>query len=307
MALLKKAALAPAFILLSFFLASGAFAQVPDAFFRAAPQIESLSHRDPLFRQYSDDVRKARMALASEKGEPLAERIAFYLYKAKEGDDLLFIAARSSVPYESIATLNRIENASEAIDGRTLVLPSMPGLYIPQEPKNPFEELLAAELSAIQDEGIKIAGGAFVLFAGRQLAGTSRTFFLVQSMRFPLHDAVLTSSFGSRINPVTGNAGFHRGIDLAAPEGTPVYACAPGTVLESAYNDIYGNYIIIKHSGGRESLYGHLSKKRVELRDNVNSDTIIGNVGSTGQSTGPHLHFEIHENGVPRNPAGLLR
>ncbi len=306
---MKLSQFALLFLLLFFLPASKAVA-APADFFRAAPEIESLSHRDPLFRQYSEDVRKARVALASEtSGERLAEWVSFYRYRAREGDDLLSIAARSSVPYESIATLNRLENASEAIAGRVLVLPSMPGLYIPPEPENPFEELLAAEVAGSLDQGIKIGNGsgAFVLLPGKQLAGTARTFFLVRTLRFPLPEGVLTSAFGSRINPVTGNAGFHRGIDLAAPEGTPVYACAPGTVAESSYSEVYGNYIIIRHSGGRESLYGHLSKKNVELHDNVNSGTIIGNVGSTGQSTGSHLHFEIHENGVPRNPEGLLR
>lgn len=296
-----------AFILFLFF-SFAASASEASAAFGDAPKIESLSHRDSLFRQYSEDVRKARIALASSAGrDSLAEKITFYSYTAKEGDDLLSIAARSSVPYESIATLNRLESASASIAGRALLLPSMPGLYMPIEPKGAFEELLAAELSSSPDEGIWIGDGDFLFFPGKQLGGTARTFFLVTTFRFPLPEGVLTSSFGERVNPVTGNRVFHRGIDLAAPEGTPVYACASGVVIESAYSEIYGNYIILRHSGGRESLYGHLSSKSVEPRDEIKSGAVIGGVGSTGQSTGPHLHFEIHENGVPRDPEGLLR
>ena len=272
-------------------------------------EIGRLSHRDLAFREYSEAVRRARMALASRTGgEALAERARFYRYTVQEGDDLLGIAARCSVPYESIATLNRIAHMSDSIEGKTLLLPSMPGIYVPANPKNAFEELVAAEFAEASGEALPLGGGAFLLFAGERLSATARTFFLVPTLRFPLPEgSVLTSPFGDRINPVTGNRIFHRGIDLAAPMGTPVYTCAPGIVIESSYSNIYGNYIIIRHSGGRESLYGHLSKKNIELNDRVNFGTIIGNVGSTGQSTGPHLHFEIHENGIPRDPQGLLR
>ena len=296
------------FIFLLLICASADVAAESVASFAEPQEIERLSHRDLAFREYSEDVRRARVALASRPDkEALAERARFYRYTAQEGDDLLAIAARCSVPYESIATLNRIAHVGDDIAGKTLLLPSMPGLYVPTNPGNAFEELLAAELADDAQDAVPIGGGAFLLFAGRQISGTVRTFFLVKTFRFPLPEGILTSPFGDRISPITGNRVFHRGIDLAAPMGTPVYTCAPGTVIESSYSDIYGNYIIIRHSGGRESLYGHLSKKNIELNDRVNSDTIIGNVGSTGLSTGPHLHFEIHENGVPRDPQGLLR
>ncbi len=226
-------------------------------------------------------------------------------------ENIFSLAARCSVPYESIATLNRIENASENIEGKNLILPSMPGLYLPENPSSSFEKLLESSLesSSRNQEMIQInAGGTrFFCFPGLQLDGTTRTFFLIKTMRFPLPEGILTSKYGSRLNPVTGNRVFHRGIDLAAPAGTPVLACGDGKVTEIGYSNIYGNYIIIRHSGGRESLYGHLSEKKIKLHDTVKSGTIIGSVGSTGQSTGPHLHFEIHENGIPKNPEGLLR
>ncbi len=298
-----------ALVSLLFFSLATALAEGEAAtFFSFAPEIENLSHRDLTFRQYSEDVRRARMALAREPTEEqLIEMISFYKYRAKTGDDLLAIAARTSVPYESIATLNRIGNAGDLIEGKMLILPSMPGIYMPLKPENSFEELLAADIADSADEGIRIGGGSFLLLPGRQLSGTTRTFFLVRAMRFPIPEGVLTSAFGNRINPVTGTKAFHSGIDLAAPHGTPVYACAAGTVTEISYSELYGNYIIIEHPGGRESLYGHLSEIKVSLNESVLIGAVIGSVGSTGQSTGPHLHFEIHENGIPRNPEGLIR
>ena len=83
-------------------------------------------------------------------------------------------------------------------------------------------------------------------------------------------------------------------------------ACAAGRVKEISYNKVYGNYIILTHTDGRASLYGHLSKVYASLNETIKSGTIIGAVGSTGMSTGPHLHFEIHEQGIPKNPANFV-
>jgi murein DD-endopeptidase MepM/ murein hydrolase activator NlpD len=109
-----------------------------------------------------------------------------------------------------------------------------------------------------------------------------------------------------RKNPVTGNMRVHQGLDLAAPLGTEVYAAGNGIVTEVGNDPVYGIYIIIKHNDNWASLYGHLQKTLVSLRMNVKSGTIIGLVGSTGQSTGPHLHFELRQNGKARDPDKYL-
>jgi murein DD-endopeptidase MepM/ murein hydrolase activator NlpD len=109
-----------------------------------------------------------------------------------------------------------------------------------------------------------------------------------------------------RKNPVTGNMRLHQGLDLAAPAGTEVYAAGDGVVTEIGKDSIYGNYIIIKHSGNWASLYGHLQKIGTSLHSAVKSGMLIGWVGSTGQSTGPHLHFELQQNGKARDPDKYL-
>jgi murein DD-endopeptidase MepM/ murein hydrolase activator NlpD len=126
------------------------------------------------------------------------------------------------------------------------------------------------------------------------------------AFRYPLPAFHLTSGFGLRRNPVTGHLVFHEGLDLAAPEGTEVYACREGTVQEIGYNAIYGNYVLLQHEGGWTSLYGHLSAVLTVLHKNLQSGSLLGRVGSTGQSTGPHLHFELRQNGKPLNPANVL-
>jgi murein DD-endopeptidase MepM/ murein hydrolase activator NlpD len=139
------------------------------------------------------------------------------------------------------------------------------------------------------------------------LSPTERVFFLNRGFRFPLRHFRLTSAYGPRINPVTGRYGVHQGVDLAAPEGSPVYAAREGTVQDLGEDPIYGKYIIIGHGDSWMSLYGHLSKIETALREEVRSGTLIGRVGSSGQSTGPHLHFELRQNGRTQDPGRLLR
>lgn len=281
------------------------------------PRIPRLASDDPVFSQYSDDVEAARKALASS-GRNRSLPVSLYSYKAVEGDTLLTVAARCSVPYDAIASLNRIASQKDGIVGRILLLPSLPGLYLPDTAQNGFERLLLSSFDpddpAIISFTVREKGpdGAITnrpvhCIPDALFDGTVRAFFLTPTFRFPLPEGIQTSSFGYRKNPVTGNLIFHKGVDIAAPRGTRVLACADGVVLASEYDKIYGNYIILRHDDNRESLYGHLETKKIELHRRVKSGTIIGTVGSTGQSTGPHLHFEIHENGIPKNPAGFIK
>jgi murein DD-endopeptidase MepM/ murein hydrolase activator NlpD len=151
-----------------------------------------------------------------------------------------------------------------------------------------------------------INGTSFFLFPGREFSSTERAFFLNRGFIFPLRSYRVTSVFGMRKNPVSGNMRFHEGLDLAAPLGTAVYAAGDGIVTEIGEDSIYGNYIVIKHSNDWASLYGHLQKVDVTLRSSVKSGMLIGRVGSTGQSTGPHLHFELRQNGKARDPDKYL-
>jgi murein DD-endopeptidase MepM/ murein hydrolase activator NlpD len=126
---------------------------------------------------------------------------------------------------------------------------------------------------------------------------------------FPLTiPAPITSLFGWRIHPITGNLRFHSGTDLGAPLGTPVLAAYPGTVEIADYMGGYGLTVILNHNKSTlQTLYGHLSEIFVEPGESVEQGTVIGRVGSTGNSTGPHLHFETRqltpEGWVATNPS----
>jgi murein DD-endopeptidase MepM/ murein hydrolase activator NlpD len=116
----------------------------------------------------------------------------------------------------------------------------------------------------------------------------------------------ITSPFGWRSNPFGGAPEFHQGLDIAAPSGTTVTAAAGGTVIMAQWYGGYGNYILIDHGGGYSTGYGHLSAIYVSSGQSVQRGQAIGAVGSTGQSTGPHLHFEVRIAGKPVDPAPRL-
>ena len=116
----------------------------------------------------------------------------------------------------------------------------------------------------------------------------------------------VSSSFGERVHPIYGTQGFHSGQDIAAPEGTPVYAAMDGEVIAVGVGEMSGNYVKLSHADGMETLYCHLSASNVEEGVAVRRGDVIGFVGQTGLATGPHLHFEVHIDGVKRDPAFLL-
>jgi murein DD-endopeptidase MepM/ murein hydrolase activator NlpD len=122
----------------------------------------------------------------------------------------------------------------------------------------------------------------------------------------PIAGAPITSGFGTRIDPITGQQSFHSGIDFGAACGTPIHAAGAGAVVSAGMNGGYGNATVINHGGGLATLYGHQSGFAVAPGQVVQQGQVIGYVGSTGKSTGCHLHFEVRVNGNPVNPLGYL-
>ena len=113
----------------------------------------------------------------------------------------------------------------------------------------------------------------------------------------------IASGFGYRIDPIYKTIKLHAGLDFTGPTGTPIYATADGTVKTANFsNSGYGNHVIINHGYGYETLYGHMSKIKSRNGQKVKRGEVIGYIGSTGKSTGPHLHYEVRKNGQKIDP-----
>jgi murein DD-endopeptidase MepM/ murein hydrolase activator NlpD len=277
------------------------------------PLIKRLDVRDVMFKQFSDDVTLGRRAVfqsAAARAENIARRLTLYRYTPTADDDFFRIAARCNIPYDAIATLNRLSSVP-VFHGKSLILPSIPGIFIPEDAESDFEKLILSGRGS--DAGAAVSVNLpegklhFRFIPGDILTPNERAFFLNPGLfRFPLQKFTLTSAFGQRVSPISGRRSIHSGLDLAAPAGTEVYAARSGVVIETSENSVYGKYVVIAHDDGWTSLYGHLSSIDTGLRNQVKTGTFIGKVGSTGLSTGPHLHFELRQNGKAKDPVRLL-
>ena len=116
----------------------------------------------------------------------------------------------------------------------------------------------------------------------------------------------ITSYYGGRIDPINGSQSGHLGMDIAAPQGTPIVAANDGVVILSQWNGSYGNCVMIDHGGGIVTLYGHISQLIAGVGQVVSRGQTIALVGSTGRSTGPHCHFEVRINGATTDPLNYL-
>lgn len=158
-----------------------------------------------------------------------------------------------------------------------------------------------AEMSRLLDEMEQNVPAALEIAEQTQvkLAGTPT--------EWPTLSKRITSNFGYRSDPFSGRAAFHAGIDIAGKTGDPIYAAGAGKVVTVASDNSHGKYIVIEHPEGLESWYLHLSKMTISVGDQVSKGQEIGKLGSTGRSTGPHLHFEILKKGKTIDPLPYLK
>jgi len=178
--------------------------------------------------------------------------------------------------------------------------------------------LRAAQASAIAQDGgdqqfrqlfaswRAIEGGANFAAASRIASASPSIGSVAIPSRSPLEGLRFTSDFGMRTHPVLGGYRMHKGIDLSSPTGTPVFATADGVVGRADWFSSYGLYVQLEHGGALQTRYGHLSRLNVAAGQMVHKGDLIGFVGTTGRSTGPHLHYEVRVEGVAVNPVPYL-
>ena len=282
---------------------------------------EKISRRNEIWQQYQKDMERYRKIKNLPKNFP-PEKIRdkpaslFYTYRVtadseKYLDTFNGLYARFQTGQGTLATINRISSPDSVKAGMDLILPIPQGLFIPKKADSALELLLQKEYASLIHERTQtydIDGTEFYFLPDRTLSPTQIAFFHDKGMQLPLAKKIVTSEFGYRTSPISGTWKLHAGIDLAAPIGTEVYACKSGTVVAVEQNHpLYGKYIDIKHSGNTTSRYAHLSKTLVTKGVTVSTGQTIGLVGTTGASTGPHLHFEVRENGTPTDPTKKIK
>ncbi|MBN8805170.1 M23 family metallopeptidase [Sphingopyxis terrae] len=185
--------------------------------------------------------------------------------------------------------------AAHAVEGS-----SDAGIVVPDEP----DEDSVPGAPAQRDDS-----EAYAIFqAWKRLdTGLTANIGIAIPSRRPIEQMSLSSSYGMRVHPITGKLARHNGVDIPAPYGTPIYATADGIVGRAQRLGGYGNYVEIEHGNAIETRYGHMSSFVVQPGQQVKKGDVIGYVGSTGRSTGNHLHYEVRIDGEPVNPMPFVR
>lgn len=253
-------------------------------------------------------------ALLADDGEEAVQQdvsedelsLTYQTYRVKSGDMIGFIADKYDVTQDTIISINNIKQSRLIQVGQYLKIPSMPGILYTTKTKGETPSTIAekykvdAEKCALVNNisiDTELESGLQLFVPDAQLDWATRQEINGDLFRKPLHSRYyLSSYYGWRDSPFnTGKRSFHTGIDMACSTGTPIYPAMDGVVTAAGYNSTYGNYVIVQHHSGYKTLYGHMSKITCRKGNFVYTTTQIGKVGSTGLSTGPHLHFTVYK------------
>jgi murein DD-endopeptidase MepM/ murein hydrolase activator NlpD len=241
--------------------------------------VETL-HRDDL-RRSEDEKRESLNALAVKVGELQARILRLDAF----GERLAKAAGIKPAEFRFDETPGRGGPAPAA--SRELTVPE-------------FKEMLDDLSRVLDDRGDKLGVLDSLLMDDRLAYRTIPT-------TMPVPSGYYSSNYGYRLDPITGRSSFHTGIDIIAGTGTSVMAAAGGKVSHSGWMAEYGMVVEVNHDNGLTSRYAHLSKSLVKVGDVVMKGQLIAQVGATGRTTGPHLHFEVREKGIPLNPNKFLQ
>lgn len=239
--------------------------------------------------------------------------VSYSTYKVRNGDTVSAILSRSGLRnLSTILSANNIENAKHIRSGQTLTIPSIDGIIykvVRGDSLSRISSRYAIPVTAILDANdltsSTLVPGSHLFIPGVSLSVKDLRRALGELFSLPLHGR-LTSRFGYRKDPFTGVRTYHTGIDLAAPYGTLIKSTMDGKVATTGYSSVFGNYAIITHDDGYQSLYGHMSSITVKRGQKVAQGAVVGKVGNTGYSTGCHLHFSIYKNGKMIDPYSVL-
>ena len=252
----------------------------------------------------------------AEKAALFKMPISYTGYTVRSGDSISSITKRFGL--RNISTLiavNDIDNVRLLRSGQKLRIPSVDGLLYTVRSGDSLE-LIAKNYGVSVEEILDVNElSSAVLYAGTELfiPGARLSSSVLKKALGELFAAPLavswriSSGYGWRQDPFTGVRSFHTGIDLVVPYGTSIKSAMSGTVAAAGYSNVYGNYVIINHGNGYQTLYAHMSSASVKKGERVAQGAQIGHTGNTGYSTGTHLHFSVYRNGKLINPTQVLK
>ncbi len=250
------------------------------------------------------------------EAEPQAEEdegLFYSVYQVKRGDTVSGIAEAFDITVDTIFSVNEIQAARSIQPSQLLKVPNMSGILYQAKAGDSIDSI--AEKHGISPDRLIVANGLMKneLDPGRMLFLPDAKLPSVvlreiagDLFRWPVR-GYITSWYSWRRDPFTGKNSFHNGIDIGVPSGTPVAAGMEGSVSEASYSPIMGNYVMLRHPGGWQTLYAHLSSISVKKGQYVARGNRVGLSGNTGYSTGPHLHFTVYKNGKLVNPINVLK
>jgi len=243
-------------------------------------------------------------------------RTHILLYDAhivKSGENISGLAIAFGLNQDTLISTNKIKNTRLLQRGQTLKIPNQDGILHFVGNNETLSSI--AERYKVDSEVIQVANELFTdrIKTGTDLfiPGAKLDWVKLQEINGDLFiwpvSGRITSYYGYRRSPFTGKRQFHNGIDIKANMGVPIRAAMAGRVTSTGYDNVFGNYVIINHHSGYRTLYGHMSVIRTRAGAYVGTGERIGDIGSTGMSTGPHVHFTVYKNGSTVNPRTLMR
>ncbi|AEE17357.1 M23 family metallopeptidase [Treponema brennaborense] len=247
----------------------------------------------------------------------LSQPVTYTSYTVKSGDTISGITRKFGLT--NISTLiaaNDIHNVRLLRSGQKLRIPSIDGLIYTVKANETIEGVSLRNNIAVEDildvndlSSAALQVGQQLFIPGARLDTTTLKKAMGELFIYPLNgNWRLTSKFGFRPDPFTGVKSTHTGIDMAIAQGTPIKAAMSGKIIAAGYTNVYGNYVIIDHENGYQTLYGHMQKPSpLKKGQRVGQGTQIGLVGNTGYSTGAHLHFTVYKNGKLIDPLTVLK
>lgn len=251
--------------------------------------IDRLDYKNPAIKKLREEIKQNLRISRSPNPSDRFEPVVWYIYKIRKGDSFYKIMAMTGMDIDTISSANGLSSPMDIYTGMELKIPSSRGVFVAAGSRDE----ISAKYNIRPDLPFYDESRQMWFVPGARLDKQEKSFFYGFAFMRPLAGGKLSSRFGPRNDPFTSKLTFHGGVDIASSENSPVYASASGKIIFTGEKGGYGNLVIIQHQHGYETRYGHLNSILVKNGATVAKGDLIAKVGSTGRSTGFHLHFEV--------------